>query len=98
MDPNQTSVEEARYVILRELARQNDGRMNGRTIVQVLDVYGYNRSLEWVRTQLAKLEELGAIRVRDAGDDRIVSLTVAGLDHVERRSIIAGVARPSRAE
>ena len=52
-------------------------------------------SREWVRTQLRKLEELGAIALVPAGTVMIASLRQAGLDHVERRSLIDGVARPS---
>lgn len=89
---------DARLVILRELANENDGRMNEVTLTQVLDLFGHRRSRDWVRTQLRKLEELGAVKLTEAGTVLIAKLSVAGLDHVERRAVIEGVARPSRAE
>jgi len=48
-----------------------------------------------VRTQLAKLEELGAVTLTEAGSVKIAEITRAGIDHVERRATIEGIARPS---
>jgi len=86
---------DARLVILRELAAQTAGRLNDTILTSVLDSFGHRRSREWVRTQIAKLEELGAVTIAEAGTMRIAAITRAGLDHVERRSVIDGVARPS---
>lgn len=87
--------EDARLVILRELARQTDGRLNDTILTAALDNFGHRRSRDWVRTQIGKLSELGAVTTVEAGTVRIASITRAGLDHVERRSVIDGVARPS---
>ncbi|MGO4558310.1 VpaChn25_0724 family phage protein [Mesorhizobium sp. 2RAF21] len=86
---------DARLVILKELARQPDGRLNETLVTAALDTFGYRRSREWVRTQLRKLEELGGVKCLEAGTVLIASITRFGLDHVERRSVIDGVARPS---
>jgi len=92
--------EDARLVILRELARQADGRLNETLVARTLDAFGYNRSREWVRTQLNKLAELGAVRLAsidrpEAEPLHVAAITRAGLDHVERRHALDGVARPS---
>lgn len=87
--------EDARLIILRELARMTDHTLNETILVKVLDTFGHRRSREWVRTQLNKLAELSAVTLQTAGSITIAKLTRAGLDHVERRSIIEGVARPS---
>lgn len=87
--------EDARLVLLRELAAQTDGRLNDKILTAVLDSFGYRRSREWVRTQIGKLAELGTVTTVETGTVRIASITRAGLDHVERRSVIDGVARPS---
>ncbi|MCO5083070.1 MAG: hypothetical protein M9955_17225 [Rhizobiaceae bacterium] len=92
--------EDARLVILRELAKQFDGRLNETVLTTVLEAFGYRRSREWVRTQLRKLEELGAVSIRaidrpEADPILVATITRAGADHVERRSVIVGVARPS---
>lgn len=87
--------EDARLVILKALAQESNNTLNESILTKVLETFGHTRSREWVRTQLMKLQELGAVRTVEAGTVVIASLTQAGLDHVERRSIIAGVARPS---
>lgn len=86
---------DARLVILKELAAQPGGRLNEVLLEKVLDVFGHRRSREWIRTQLHKLEELGALRISEVGTVLVAELMRAGLDHVERRSFIDGVARPS---
>ncbi|RWE48554.1 MAG: hypothetical protein EOS79_08450 [Mesorhizobium sp.] len=86
---------DARLVMLRELNQQIDGRLNEVLLTKALDTFGHNRSREWVRTQLRKLAELGAVKVTEAGSILVAAITRTGIDHVERRSIIEGVARPS---
>jgi repressor of nif and glnA expression len=87
--------EDARLVILRELDKQTDGRLNEALLAKTLDAFGHNRSREWVRTQLRKLGELGAVKLTEVGTFMVAAITRSGIDHVERRSIIEGVARPS---
>lgn len=86
---------DARLVILKELAAQADGRLNEVLLERVLDVFGHHRSREWIRTQLRKLEELGAVKIDEVGTVLVAAITRTGLDHVERRSFVDGVARPS---
>ncbi|TIW27750.1 MAG: hypothetical protein E5V63_08130 [Mesorhizobium sp.] len=86
---------DARLAMLRELNQQIDGRLNEVLLTKALDTFGHNRSREWVRTQLRKLAELGAVKVTEAGSILVAAITRTGIDHVERRSIIEGVARPS---
>lgn len=87
--------EDARLVILKALAQEQSNTLNESILTKVLETFGHMRSREWVRTQILKLQELGAVRTMEAGTVVIASLTQAGLDHVERRSIISGIARPS---
>lgn len=95
MSYDDTVAEDARLCILKDLCGQIDGRTNEVAIARLLDIFGIRRSREWVRTQLRKLEELGAVRVTEAGTVFVASLTRLGRDHVERRQIIEGVSRPS---
>ena len=88
---------DARLCILRELANQTNGQLNDATLLQVLDIFGFNRSREWLRTQLNKLEELGAVQLSQAGTVVVAELRRAGRDHVERRAVIDGISRPSDA-
>ena len=92
---DQFMTEDARLTILKALAGENDLRLNERLIAATLDRFGHRRSREWLRTQLRKLEELGAAKITEAGTVMIAELTRAGLDHVERRAFLEGVERPS---
>ncbi|MEZ5790487.1 MAG: hypothetical protein R3D34_06760 [Nitratireductor sp.] len=87
--------EDARLIILKELARQGDYRLNDMMLMKVLDAMGHRRSRDWLMTQLGKIAELGAVKLAHAGDITVAQITQAGIDHVERRSFLAGVARPS---
>lgn len=62
---------------------------------RVLDVFWHRRSRDWIRTQLGKLRELGTISITEVGTVQVASITRVGMDHVERRSFVEGVARPS---
>lgn len=88
-------VADARLVILRALNERLDGRSNETVLTVVLDGFGHRRSREWVRTQLRALADVGAVTVTEAGSVLIAEITRAGVDHVERRGVIEGVAKPS---
>ncbi len=87
--------EDARLCILKELSKQTDGRLNDSVLTRVLDTFGYRRSRDWVRTQMRKLDDVGAVRLLEAGTALIATITRAGMDHVERRAVLEGVAKPS---
>jgi repressor of nif and glnA expression len=89
------SARDARLIILRGLSTETDGTLNETLLTMLLRTFGHNRSRDYVRTQIRKMEELGAVTVTEAGSVLIPSITRAGLDHVERRSIVEGIARPS---
>ncbi len=90
--------QDARLVILKELAKQGDYRLNETILVEVLDAFGYRKSRDWLRAQLRALQESGAVTLIEAGTILVATITQAGLDHVERRRQIDGVARPSPEE
>ena len=92
------SARDARLIILRGLADQPDGRMNETLLTKMLEAFGHFRSRDYVRTQLHKMKELNAVTLMEAGTVLVASITRAGLDHVERRSYIEGIDRPSLAE
>lgn len=89
---------EARLVILRELDRQPDGRLNSELLRAVLETFGITKSRDWVHEELRWLAEIGAVTNVDAGSIRVASITGKGRDHVERRIVLEGVKRPSPPE
>ena len=94
-DFNEHLTRDARLVILKELAKQTDNRLNEALLTMVLDTFGHRRSRDWVRTQLRLLADIGAISISEAGSVMIAELRQSGQDHVDRRVILEGVARPS---
>lgn len=92
--------EDARLLILAELARQRDATLNALAIGELVDTFGIRRARAWVETQLNQLEELGAVNLRRVdmpgfGEVAVATLTRSGRDHVERRSRLAGVSIPA---
>lgn len=86
---------EVRLKILRVLAQQTDGRLSDVMIKQTLDIYGYRRDRDWIRTQLRKLADLGAISLHEAEEVIFAKIEPAGRSHIEERSVIEGVMRPA---
>lgn len=86
--------QDARLLILQELARQNDGRLNETSLAYVLDAMGIYRSRDWVRSQLRALAGLDAVKLVEVGTVMVATLTRVGRDHVERRELLSGVSRP----
>ena len=86
---------DARLCILKELAGQVDGRLNEKLLMFALDTFGIRRDRDWVRTQLLALDQLGGVNVSEAGTVMVASLTKLGRNHVERRAVISGAARPA---
>lgn len=87
--------EEARLIVLRQLAAEPDLTSNSSMLQAVLETYGVNRTRDWLHAELRALEERGALKVAVQTSVMIVTLTQRGLDHVERRLVLDGVKRPS---
>lgn len=88
--------QEARLVILKALAEQNDYRLNDSMLLQVMERYAISRGRSYLRSQLNWLRDsASAVRLTEAGTAVIAEITETGLDHVERRQVIDGIKRPS---
>jgi hypothetical protein len=90
--------EHARLIILRHLAEQTGYASNSSMLETKLAEFGIVKPRAWLHDEMRYLEEVGAIKVIEAGTVRVAALTDKGLEHVERRLIIEGVKRPSPAE
>ena len=95
MNYNEAIEQDGRLIILKELAKQVDGRLNETLLTRVLDAFGITRSRDWVRTQIRAMAELGAVTFTETGTVFVAEITRRGVDHVERRVLIEGIARPS---
>jgi hypothetical protein len=85
----------ARLCMLKLLHGMVDGRANETLLSRVLDDFGHRATRDYVRTQMRKLDEVGAVRLSEMGPYLVASITRAGMDHMERRAVIEGIARPS---
>ncbi len=88
--------EDARLVMLRALYDQEDDRLNQSRLLDVLKVFGYKRDINFVRTELRAMRELGAVILHEAGTFMVAEITDRGTLHVERAVTIDGIRRPSR--
>jgi urease gamma subunit len=81
--------------ILQALAGENDGRLNDGLLQKWLEHMGHRMAKQVVRTLLNRLADLGAVIVHRPMDGfYIAEITQAGQDHLDRRSVLDGVARP----
>lgn len=87
--------EDARLIILRELHAQPDGRLSDGILAHVLENFGHNRSRDWVKTQIRRMEELGAVVSTEVGSVLVPQITKLGVEHVLRRARIEGIKQPS---
>lgn len=86
---------QARLKILQEIAGQIDNQLNEATIRFVLDAWNIKRDRDWVATQLRKMEQLGAVELIPTGTMLTARITPAGRDHLQERSVLVGIMRPS---
>ena len=85
---------DARLAILQALSAEASRSHNEQLLQASLDAVGIMRARDYTRTQMRSLESVGAVTLREAGDVLIATLTRTGLDHLNGRAIIDGVAQP----
>lgn len=90
--------EEARLIMLKELSTQPDYALGETLLQSVLSIFAISKSREWVREEMRRLADLGAVTLVEAGSILIARLTPKGQDHVEGRLVIEGVKRPAPKE
>lgn len=88
----------ARLVILKELNADPAGQAGENLIDAALRAFGHRHMREWVREQLTEMEKLGAVKVETVNDDgfMIAVITKRGIGHLERLTVIEGIAQPSK--
>lgn len=86
--------EDRRLCILRALAAETSNTLNESILQRAAQGYGHNVSRDVIKQDLRWLTEVGAISLREVSDYLVASLTERGLDHVEKRTVIDGIAKP----
>lgn len=92
--------ENIRLIILKDLADTNSGGTTNTFLIQrSLEQFSYRKSRDYIRNQLLFLDkEAGAVRTRSEGSETSAEITRRGRDHVERRTVLAGVQVPGDAD
>lgn len=92
--------ENIRLIILKDLADPRSGGSTNTFLIQKgLERFAYRKSRDYIRNQLLWLEgEAGAVRTRTEGTETSAEITRRGREHVERRTVLAGVQVPGDAE
>ncbi|MEQ1695981.1 MAG: hypothetical protein ABL901_09100 [Hyphomicrobiaceae bacterium] len=87
--------EDVRRIVLETLAREPGATLNENLISRTLESYGHRKTVAYVRDELSWLEKQHAIALTEVGGLVIATLLTRGLEHVERRALIPGVAKPA---
>lgn len=87
--------EDCRRIILEALAAETSATLNEHLIAAQLEAHGHRKPRDYVRGEIDWLDKRGAIAVTEAGGIVIAQLLNKGLEHVERKALIPGVAKPS---
>ncbi len=84
-----------RLVLLRSLADQPGYVANDRILQIEANRFGLERSRDVIRAELRWLDEVGAVRLTDAGSVMVARLSRRGLEHVQGLTEIEGINKPS---
>lgn len=87
-------IKDRRLCLLRTLAGQTDATLNESLLQSAAASFGHNVSRSVIKSDLRWLADVDAIALKEIGEYLIATLKERGLDHVERRSTIDGVAAP----
>lgn len=88
--------EEARLIILKELASQANQSATSEAIRRyLLSDFLIDKPRAWVEMEFQYLHDMGALEIIPAGSVKIGRLTERGELHVKGMITIAGVQRPS---
>lgn len=87
--------EDCRRIILETLAREPSASLNESMLGRILETHGHRKPSDYVREQIDWLDGRAAVAVSEIGGILIAKLLTKGLEHVERRALIPGVAKPA---
>ncbi|PIT68250.1 VpaChn25_0724 family phage protein [Bartonella tribocorum] len=88
--------EEARLIILKGLACERSETLSSAMIERLLYSYGIRRDGDFVRNELAFMEDQGAVTLKCVGSVLLAALTERGARHLDRSFSIEGIKRPKR--
>ncbi len=88
--------QEARLIMLRELAGQSNGRITSTSLRDCLrEVWLIDQEREWVESELEWMANMGAVTIVPAASIKIACLTETGRRHLRRARLIPGILAPT---
>lgn len=95
MDYHEFKMRDLRLVMLKTLARSPAYRANETVLQMEAEVFGHGYSRDVIRSELAKLRELGAVTFAELGSVLVATITRRGLEHCQGKTVIEGIYQPS---
>ena len=83
-----------RLCLVRALSAEADATLNESLLQRAAEAYGHRVARDAIKADLRWLSEVGAVTVTEVAGYLVATLTARGEDHVQRRTIIDGIARP----
>lgn len=87
---------EARLIILKALAAQDDERMNSSMLRDEVAAFGIDRTREWIHEELKWMSAMDVIIVHELHGIKIAQLTEKGARHLRGAETVEGIRRASR--
>lgn len=95
IDYTKLQQEEARLILLKELAIQPNESLSSSMMEPALERFAIYQGRAWIHAQLDYMAIVGAVVVTNAGTVKIATITPAGKNHLARRVFIDGIKVPS---
>lgn len=95
IDYDRMQQEEARLIIMKELAIQPNESLSSSMMEPCLLAFGIYQDRPWIHQQLDHMALVGAVAVTTAGTVRIATLTETGWRHLRGQAYLTGIKRPS---
>ena len=95
MRPYRDSVTEDLRLAILQIIEGAGGETNSRILAAELPGVGHRVGADRLRTELAWLDEQGAVTLAEVGSMHVVALTERGADLVAGRATIPGLRRPA---
>lgn len=87
--------QDARLVILKELAIQKNFSLSSGMMEPALEQFAIYQDRPWIHLQLDWMANMGAITVVDAGTVKIATLAPGGRRHLKGQVFIDGIKQPT---
>lgn len=90
----QVWTEDLRLCVLRVLDQTRGDSCNSSILISAVGTFGFRVPRDKMHTELAWLDEQGAVKTRKVESVVVATLTRRGKEHVDRATVIPGIKEP----